>query len=196
MSRIRKPTLSRGILAALGLSLAGAALLAALPPLLGPAAAIRIVVALLGLAYALYVLADAGERTGRITTAVLWAAAASAAWVGEPPLGVYVLVHIALIWLIRSLYRYSSLIVALGDLALTALAAAFAVWAAQRAGSAWLALWCFFLVQAFHAWLPATIRAGAAIESTVRNQRCGDDSEFERARRAAEAALQRLAETR
>ena len=37
------------------------------------------------------------------------------------------------------------------------LGAAFAVWAAQRSGSAWLALWCFFLVQAFHVLIPATL---------------------------------------
>src|SRR5690606_18998450 len=158
----RRATLSRGIVAALALSLAGAALLAALPALVGAAAAVRIVVAVLGVAYLSYVLADSAERTGRVTTIVAWTAAAAAAWLAEPPLGVYVVLHVGLIWLVRSLYRYSSVLSALADLALTALAAAFAAWAAQRAGSAWLALWCFFLVQAFHAWLPTTLRAGSA----------------------------------
>lgn len=197
MSRAnRKPTLSRGIVVALALSLSGAALLAALPALVGAAAALRLVVALLGLAYVAYVLADSAERTGRVTTIVAWTAAAAAAWIVEPPLGVYVLLHIGLIWLVRSLYRYSSLLSALADLALTALAAAFAVWAAQRAGSAWLSLWCFFLVQAFHAWLPAAIRADALAAGTLRGARARGGADFERAHRAAEAALRRLAETR
>ncbi len=190
MSRTtRKPTLLRGIGVALGLSLGGAALLAALPALVGASAALRIVIAVLGLAYVLYVLADSAERTGRMTTAAASAGVAIAAWITHPPLGVYVLLYVALISIVRALYRYSSMLSALADLALTALATAFAVWAAARTGSAWLAFWCFFLVQAFHVWLPETLG-----RRVPRNARGGDD--FERARRAAEAALRRLAETR
>jgi len=190
MSRAsRKPTLLRGIGVALVLSVGGAALIATLPALVGTSAAIRVVVAVLALAYVLYVLVDSAERTGRTTTAVVSAGVAVAAWIANPPLGVYVLLHVALIWVVRALYRYSSVLSALADLALTALAAAFAVWAAARTGSAWLALWCFFLVQAFHAWLPETLRG-----RVPRDSHRGDD--FERARRAAEAALRRLAETR
>ena len=66
------------------------------------------------------------------------------------PLAGYVLVHLGLVWLVRSLYYYSGLLPALADLGSALLGAAFAVWAAQRSDSAWLALWCFFLVQAFH----------------------------------------------
>lgn len=187
----RRPTVLRGIAVALGASLCGAALLAALPALFGPDAAARFVVALLALGYVVYVLADSAERTGRVTTVVVWAAAAAGAWIAEPPLGAYMLVHVGLVWLIRSLYRYSSVLTALADLALTALAAAFAVWAATRSGSAWLALWCFFLVQAFHAWLPPALGA-----KSLRNPRGDDSARFERAHRAAEAALRRLAETR
>ena len=186
----RKPTLLRGIVVALAASLCGAALLAALPALFGAAAAARIVIALLGLGYVVYVLADSAERTGRVTTVVVWTAAAAGTWLVEPPLGAYALLHIGMIWLIRSLYRYSSILSALADLALTALAAAFAVWAAARSGSPWLALWCFFLVQAFHAWLPASLGAKGP-----RSARTDDGASFERAHRAAEAALRRLAET-
>lgn len=194
MTSANRSTLLRGIGLALALSLAGTALLVALPPLFGAATSVRIVVALLGLAYVLYVLASSAERTGRITTVVGWSALAAAAWLIEPPLGVYVLLHVAMIWLARSLYHYSSVLSALADLALSAVAAAFAVWAAQRTGGTWLALWCFFLVQAFHVWLPAAIGRGSSARAHVAG---ADDGEvFERAYRAAEAALRRLAETR
>ncbi|HEX6993989.1 MAG TPA: hypothetical protein VF339_07555 [Gammaproteobacteria bacterium] len=190
MSRTsRRPTLLRGVGVALAWSVGGAALLSTLPALVGASAAIRIVVAVLGLAYVLYVLADSAERTGRTTTVVVWAAVAAAAWITNPPLGVYVLLHVALIWLVRALYRYSSTLSALADLTLTALAAAFAVWTAARTGSAWLALWCFFLVQAFHVWLPEKLGGRAPRDPRGEN-------DFERARHAAEAALRRLAETR
>ncbi len=80
------------------------------------------------------------------------------------PLAGYVLVHLGLVWLVRSLYYYSGLLPALADLGVTALGAAFAVWAAQRSESAWLVLWCFFLVQAFHVLIPASLtqRGGAS----------------------------------
>jgi hypothetical protein len=100
------------------------------------------------------------------------------------PLAAYVLVHLGAVWLVRSLYYYSGLLPALADLGLTLLGAAFAVWAAQRADSAWLAFWCFFLVQAFHVSIPASLPSRAALDAP--------DDAFARAHRAAEAAVRRL----
>jgi hypothetical protein len=96
-----------------------------------------------------------------------------------------VLVHVGLIWLVRSLYFYSGVLPALADLGLSVLGAAFAVWAAQRSGSAMLAFWCFFLVQAFHVLLPTAI--------AERGQPADDaDLKFNRAHTAAEGAIRRL----
>jgi hypothetical protein len=63
------------------------------------------------------------------------------------------------------------------------------VWAAQRSGSTWLALWCFFLVLAFHALIPPTFARRAA------EARAAADDAFARAHRAAEAAVRRLSTT-
>lgn len=182
----RMPSLGAGLGAALVLSACGAALLAVMTPLFGFATALRAVIALLGLAYVLYAVGRSGERVGRVTTIVGWIAIASAAWLAGLPLAGFVLVHLGLVWLVRSLYYYSGLLPALADLGVTALGAAFAVWAAQRSESAWLVLWCFFLVQAFHVLIPASLtrRDKAALDS-------GDDA-FARAHRAAEAAVRRL----
>jgi hypothetical protein len=127
-----------------------------------------------------------GERVGRITTVALWTVGACLAWFTGLPFVAYVLVHIGLVWLVRSLYYYSGLLPALADFGLTLLGAAFAAWAAQRSGSAWLALWCFFLVQAFHVLIPATLseRHNAAGAAT--------DDAFAHAQRAAESAVRRL----
>lgn len=194
------PSVPQGVVAALALSLSGAAVLAALTPIAGAASAIRIVVTLLGFAYALYLLGRSGERTGRITTVVAWSCAAAAAWFAAPTLGAFVLWHVGMIWLVRSLYHHSSLLTALADLALTALAVAFAAWAASRSGSAWLALWCFFLVQAFFVVLPglqpAATADGSRANGAPGSARAGDDDAFERAHRVAQAALRRLVETR
>ena len=182
MSAARKmPSLGSGLVAALMLSVCGAALLAALTPWLGIGLALRAVIALLGFAYVLHAIGRSGERVGRITTLACWLAIASAAWLMGLPLAPYVLVHLGALWLVRSLYYYSGLLPALADLGLTLLGAAFAVWAAQRADSAWLAFWCFFLVQAFHVAIPATLTRSPA-----------PDDAFARAHRAAEAAVRRL----
>jgi len=181
-----RQSLGTGLAVALVLSACGAAVLAAATPWLGPAAALRAVIALLGLAYTLHAIARSGERVGRVTTIAAWAVIAAAVWLLGLPLPGYVLAHIGLVWLARSLYYYSGLIPALVDLGLSALGAAFAVWAAQRSGSAWLALWCFFLVQAFHVLIPASLTKRGAGEAGA-----ADDA-FARAHRAAEGAVRRL----
>jgi hypothetical protein len=175
-----------GLGAAFVLSACGAALLAALSPWLGFATALRAVVALCGFAYAMHVVVTSGERVGRLTVLACWLAIAGGALIVGLPLAGYVLLHVGLVWLVRSLYRYSGLVPALADFGLSLLGAAFAVWAAQRSGSAWLSLWCFFLVQAFHALLPPAL--------TRRDERAGaqSDDRFARAHRAAEAAVRRL----
>jgi hypothetical protein len=172
------------------LAACGAAALAALTPFFGWSTALRAVIALLGFAAVLDVLASSRERVGRVTTVAAWTLGAAIA-AGVPlPLTAYVLVHAGLLWLVRALYRYSSLVPALGDFALCLLGAAFAAWAAQRTGSAWLALWCFFLVQSFHVLLPESLNrtAGDARDDGV--------DAFTRAQRAAEAAVRRMSTPR
>jgi hypothetical protein len=179
-----RPSLGGGLAVAFVLSASGAAVLAATAPWLGSATALRAVIAALGFAYTLYMIARSGERVGRVTTVVCWIAVAAGAWLVGLPLGAYVLVHIGLLWLVRSLYHYSGLLPALADLGVALLGAGFAVWAAQRSGGGtWLALWCFFLVQAFHVFVPATLTSTKPAHA--------DDS-FARAHRAAEAAVRRL----
>jgi len=185
MSAERKlPSLGTGLVAALILSACGAALLGALAPWVGLGPALRAVIALLGFAYVIHAIGRSGERVGRITTLVCWLAVAAGAWLAGLPLVAYALVHLGAVWLVRSLYYYSGLLPALADLGLTLLGAAFAVWAAQHAGSAWLAFWCFFLVQAFHVSIPASLTRSGTPDVP--------DDAFARAHRAAEAAVRRL----
>jgi len=190
MSARNSPSFGHALGAALVFSIGGAAVLAALGPLVGTGTALRIVIALLGLAYVLYLVARSGERVGRITTIAVWIAGACIAWFAGLPFVAYALVHLGLVWLVRSLYYYSGLLPALADFGLCLLGAAFAAWAAQRSGSAWLAFWCFFLAQAFHLLIPASLneRSGNATDAT--------DDAFTRAHRAAESAVRRLSSAR
>jgi hypothetical protein len=180
------PSLGGGLVAALVLSACGAALLAVLTPFTGSAAALRAVVAALGFAYVLYAIGRSGERVGRVTTIACWVAAAAAAALVHLPLAAYVLLHLGLVWLVRSLYYYQGVLPALADLGVTLVGCAFAGWAALRSDSAWLVLWCFFLVQAFHVLIPPSLNARAA------GTREAPDDAFARAHRAADAAVRRL----
>lgn len=189
MSAGRNPlSLGRGVLAAVVLSACGAALFAALTPPLGAAVALRFVAALLGLGYVVYSIGQSGQRIGRIATLVVWLVVAAGAWVGGLPVAAYVLVQVGFIWLVRSLYFYSGVLPALVDLGLTALGVAFAVWAGDRTSSAAIAFWCFFLAQAFHVLIPATL--------TGRSASFDENDGFDRAHRAAEAALRRMSGAR
>jgi hypothetical protein len=189
-ARHGSPSFGYALGAALVFSVGGAAVLAVLGPFVGTGAALRVVIAVLGLVYVLYLVGRSGERVGRITTIAVWAGGACIAWFAALPFVAYMLVHLGLVWLVRSLYYYSGLLPALADCGLTLLGAAFAAWAAQRSGSAWLAFWCFFLVQAFHVLIPASLaeRGGNAAAAT--------DDAFTRAHRAAESAVRRLSSAR
>jgi len=184
------PSIGQSIVSGLVLSVSGAALLAVLGPFLGIGGALRFVIALLGLAYVLFLVGKSGERVGRVTTIACWLGAAFVAWFAGLPLVAYVLVHVGLVWLARSLYYYSGVLPALADLGLSVLGAAFAVWAARHSGSAWLAFWCFFLAQAFFVLIPASLSGREAEHASV-----ADDA-FSRAHRAAEAAVRRLSTAR
>jgi hypothetical protein len=184
-----RPSFGAALGVGLALSLCGAAALIALGPVLYAGHALRAVIALVAFAYVLYLIGKSGERVGRVATVVCWLAAALAAAVAGLPLAAYVLVHVALIWLVRSLYYYSGVLPALADLGLGLLGVMFAAWAAQRSGSVWLAFWCFFLTQSFHVLIPRSLAAPGP------QARDGDDT-FNRAQRAAEDAIRRLSTAR
>lgn len=189
------PSLGQGTAAALVLSLCGAASLAVLAPLLGAAAALRAVIAVLGLAYVLYLLGRAEGRVGRATTLAVWSVASAAAWMSAPPLGAYLLLHVGMVSAVRALYFRRGPLPALADLGLGLLGAAFGVWAGARTGGLLLAFWCFFLVQAFSVSIPAAAgpaRPGAA-DADRGAPTLDASAAFDRAHRAALAALRRLA---
>ena len=189
MSAAKRPSLVAELGVALALSSVAAALGLTLMLIFPAGTALRILIALCALAYLLYRLGMAGEKTGRITAIVLWGVATAAvSWLGLP-LGAYLATQAAMLWLVRSLYGYSSLVAAGEDLALTALGLAFAVWAVVRTDSLFLATWCFFLIEALHVFIPASGYRQSGVDAPA----AATDDAFANAHRAAQAALTRLA---
>jgi len=182
---MKRPTFLEGVGFALAASIGGSVAHTALAAAAG-GGQLRLAVTGVAFAYVLYLLARAPARVGRVTAVALWCAAALGLWLAIPALGVFLLMHVGLIWLVRSLFYRSEVLSALADLALGVTALAAGVWAVVHSGSILLGLWCFFLVQAGFVAIP---------DGPWRPRRedvAPQDDSFERAHRAAEAAVRRL----
>ena len=185
---MKQPTFIEGVAVALVMGITGGILHAALFTLLPGDAVLRLLIAGMGLGYILYLLSRSRERVGRIAMLALWAVAATATWFVAPSLTLYVLAHLGLVWVVRSLYFYASALPALVDLGLNGLAFASAVWAATATHSIFLSIWCFFLVQALFVFIPRRLRRSGRAGRPER----GDDDRFQHAYRVAESAVQKL----
>jgi len=178
----------RGIGIALVLALASSILFSVLTSFAGSTDAVRLLIPTVGFAYLVWLLAHTGHRTGRITAMAVWCLAAVGLWLLLPGIGLYLCVHAILIWAVRSLYRYRSLLGAMADLGLTLVSLAAAVWAAQHTASLFLSVWCLFLTQALFVFIPTQMR----IRPTSRPPKRAELDSFARAQHAADTALRRL----
>lgn len=183
---MNRPTFLEGVVVALAASVVGGLSYAVLVPALAGAPVLRLLIAGIALGYVIYLLRRSPERVGRITALAAWCLAAGAIWSMDPPLLPYLSLHLGLVWLVRSLYFYSSMLSALADLGLSGLSLAAAVWATSHSHSLFLGIWSLFLVQALFAAIPAGTRRNGGVTAHREQDR------FERAHRAAEASLRKL----
>ena len=189
---MKQPTFSEGVAVALVAGVAGSVLYTALTSLFAGAAVLRLLVAGLGFGYVIYLFSRSRVRTGRLTALGFWTLAAGTTWWMAPSLSLYLLVHLGLVWLIRSLYFYSSMLSALADLGLGVFGLAAAVWASIQTGSLFLGIWCFFLIQALFVAIPASLDGKASHRQPAPDR----EDRFERAHRAAETAVRKLSSIR
>lgn len=185
---MKRPSFVHGVAVAAVLGFFASAIVATLTPFVGLGSVFRLVIPGLGLAYILYLLGRSEDRIGRVTTLTLWSALAAVTWWVAPPLPLYLIVHVAAIWLVRSLYFYAGVLPALLDLGLSALSISATVWAITRSGSVFLATWCFFLVHALFVAIPPTVKR----KQERRDNPVIENESFERARRQADQALRQL----
>ena len=95
-----------------------------------------------------------------------------------------------LIWITRSVFAYSSILGAVADALLCIAALGLATGAYTMTGSFVWAIWCFFLVQAMFAVIPA---AGPPVNPGAASGAAGPGDTFTRAQAAAEMALRQIA---
>lgn len=185
---MRRPTFLEGVGVAVAASLGGGVLISALAAWFAGGLVIRLVIGVIAFVYVLYLLRRSRDRLGRVVVVAAWLFAAGVIGFLHPPLPVYLLLHAGLIWLVRSLYFYSSALSSLADLGLTGLGLAAAAWALSNTGSLLLGLWCFFLVQALFAAIPRNL----ARQRTREVATDGQGDRFRQAHQAADAALRKL----
>lgn len=183
---MKRPTFLQGVVVAALLAGLSSVLVGGLLPFISAGSVFRLVIPVLGFAYVGYLLSRSPHALGRVTTMTTWFVIAGTTWWLAPPVMLYLMIHVGLIWLVRVLYFYSGMIPAFMDLGLSALSVSALIWSVTRSGSVLLATWCFFLVQALFVAIPKTIAREAAVDSTHSNDR------FDRAHRQADAALRQL----
>lgn len=183
-----RPGFFGGVVIAAILAFFASALVATLTPFFGIVSVSRFIIPALGLAYLLYLMSRCSTRTGRMTTLSLWTAMAAISWWAVPALPLYLLIHVAAVWLVRSLYFYSGIVPALMDLGLSTLSISASVWAMTRSASVFLSIWTFFLLQALFVAIPPTVKRTTRPERNT----AADNEDFLRARRQADAALRQL----
>ena len=189
---MKRPSFIEGVGVAIALSVTASVAFHALGWIAPGAWALHLLIAAVALGYVVYLLMRSPGRVGRISTLGLWAIATLATLSIEPSLALHLLVQVGLVWLIRSLYFYSSVLAALADLGLSGLGLSAALWAAERSGSLFLSLWCLLLVQALFVAIPPHLRR----KRTQIQPQSETDERFERAHRTADNALRRLSTLR
>lgn len=182
-----RPAFSEGVLVAVILGVLGRITYTGLHLLLSDRQVLLTVISMLALCYLIYLLQRSRERTGRITLFSCWLLLTAVLCISQPPLAVFILAQSAMLWLVRSLYFYASVMSALVDLVLTGLALATVVWGMIYTGSMFFCIWSFFLIQSLFVTIPpGWCRA---------EDKCGktdNTDHFEQAYRYAEAAVRKL----
>jgi hypothetical protein len=188
---MKRPGFFEGISLALAVSIVGSLLFSILNTVLPGNMVLRLLIAGVAFAYIVYLLSRSNERLGRVTVLAVWAVAALSIWMFSPSFVIYVVLHLILMWLVRSLYFYSSVLSALTDMGLSVLGFLGAVWAVSWTSSLFLGLWCFFLMQALFVFIPSNWK-GRSLNKTA-GQPVGENP-FDLAHRAAEAAVRKLSQ--
>lgn len=185
MKRVAFP---EGVVLAAGFSIAGSLGYTVLSQILSADISLRLLISAVSFGYLLYLLSRSSERVGRSTVLAAWILASVTAWFALSSSFAYLAVQVTLIWSVRSLYFYQSLFSALADAVLNGAALLGALWAIHQTGSLLLSLWCFFLVQASFAFIPA--RPGRNAAQAQSNIQPADA--FEQAHSNAERAFRKL----
>jgi len=194
---MKRPAFSEGIIVAIIVSLAVTIVFTVLSGFFPTRWLLQALIAAVSFSYICYLLVRSQEKTGRLTTVAVWAVITTVTWLFSPTIILSLFVHVGMIWLVRALYYYTSLVIALFDLGLTLFAMATAIWTLMYTNSLFLSMWCFFLLQALFTVLPTDLKSGLfnKVGKSSKPQAANDDV-FEQAYLSAKSALRQITANR
>lgn len=182
---MKTATFPEGVILALASSVIGVVSYTALVPIVDGEMAICLTVACLSLGYIIYLLKRSRERIGLFSTVVIWVLLTIVMFLFIPSPLLFLTIQLGLVWVIRCLYFYASVISALADLVLVGFSLMAAVWAAYQTESLFLSIWCCLLVNALFVFIPVDMQQHVAEPMPVYPDR------FQQAYQVAESALKR-----
>lgn len=190
---MKRPAFSEGIIVAIMVSLVVTVMFTVLSSFFPTRWLLQALIAGVSFSYICYLLVRSQEKTGRLTVIALWGVITVVTWLFSPSTIISLFVHVGMIWLVRALYYYTSLIVALLDLGLTLFAMATAIWTLLYTNSLFLSVWCFFLIQAVFIVLPPDLKSSLRkTNKKLSVQGSSQDDVFEQAYLSAKSALRQI----
>lgn len=190
---MNRPPFFEGVLLALGISVVASVLVSLFSSFAPTRVLLEALIPGLSFSYVLYLLWRSREKVGKPTAIAIWALASVACWMFSANILITLFVHIGLVWLIRALYYYASIVMALLDLSLVLLAMAAAFLTLLHTHSLFLSLWSFFLLQTLFVLLPEKIPSGRGRLVGERQTRgCEGDDRFEIAYQSAQQVLRKI----
>lgn len=182
---MKTPSLLSSITFAIVACVGGSILYTLLPLVFLATLSLQITIAVISASYLVFLIKSGQQRTGRVVTFICWALISVAGlWVALP-ITYFILIQLAMIWLLRSIVFHRSILPSLLDLGLIAIGLLAASWALIQTDSLATALWCFFLVQSLFAYV-------ADFKPTGKNQPAVEKDRFQAAHRVAVDAIQKL----
>ena len=182
---MKRPNFIESSIVAFGLSFIASVIFSVMSAFLPTRWLLELIILGLSLGYVVYLLLRSSERIGRVTVFATWCAVGVASWFFSPSVLVLLMVQLGFIWLVRALYYYASVVMALADLVLVGAGVMVALWVLGHTESLFLALWCFFLMQSLFVMLPP----GLSNRTQLTNP--SSDS-FEQAYAQAKLAIKKL----
>lgn len=184
---MKNETLLRGIGLSIILTLAAVPTYSVFIELFDKIFATKLVIVLLAIAYISQLIFGGPKRSGRIVLFTFCVLGFTAALLSKSSVFLLLVVATGLIWSIRSLFRYQSIVCSGIDFALNGLSLGFGLWGFTATGSMIVAIWCFFLAQALSVLIPRRLRP---IKNSDRVTSHPD--RFSRAQSTAESAIQTM----
>jgi len=178
-----------GILVAAVLSLGSIPLGAMLRIVLTPDMAVRVCILSLALAYSFWTLSGRVRHVGTVTLGVSMCVLFSTAIALQWSFLSVLWIGITVTWFTRCIVRYRSVGIALVDGAFAVGAMSFAGVALGTTGNPTIAIWCYFLIVALTALLPAQLPSAEWSRCKVPK---ASQNPFEQAFNSADAALREI----